>query len=158
MFGGAENAVPPAASPALFDRYVTQYGKPLNDVLHAHGCTPLLHCHGRVGQVLDRFWQMGYVGTHPAESPPMGDITPAEFKDRVGGRLAMIGNVQIGDLIDGEPGCIRAWVRDLIDAMGTAGGLVVSESVAPWTTPMTDRTLQNYIALIEAVYMYGRSS
>ena len=157
QFSGAEYLAPPMASPTQFDRHVTRYGKPVTDVLRKHGCAPYIHCHSRVGQILDRFWRMGHVATHPVEPPPMGDVTPAEFKQRAAERLTMIGNIQIGELMTGDPATIHSSLRDLIESMGTGGGLIVSDSANPWETPMTDRTLRNYIALIEAAYTYGQA-
>ncbi|MBM4436038.1 MAG: hypothetical protein FJ029_02125 [Actinobacteria bacterium] len=155
-FGGAEYAAPPMASPQLFDRYVGRFGPPLTELLKHYGCTPYLHCHARVGAWLERFATMGYVATHPVEPPPMGDVTPAEFKRRVGDRLALLGNVQIGEVLAGEPASIHAWVRDLIAVAGPGGGLIVRESASPWQTPMRDITVRNYMAMIEAAYRYGR--
>lgn len=82
----------------------------------------------------------------------MGDVTAARFKHAVGGRLTMIGNVQIGEVLAGEAADIFAWVRDLIAVMGTRTGLIVSESATPWETPMRDCTVANYRAMIEAAY------
>lgn len=86
----------------------------------------------------------------------MGDVTPVEFKTRVGDRLAMIGNVQIGELLAGDPNGIRSWVRDLISTTGPGGGLIVSDSATPWETPMKDVTLANYTAVIETAHEVGR--
>ena len=141
----------------LFDRYVAQHAKRLNEVLLAHVCLPSLHCHARVSRVLDdRFWQAGYVSTHPVEPPSTGDVNPSEFTRRVGDRLVTIGNLQIGDPIASDAESTRAWVCDLIGAAGTDGGLIVCNSATPRETPMTDRTLANYVALIEATYIYVR--
>ncbi len=157
QFGGAEYAAPPMASPELFDRYVGRFGPPMTGVLREHDCLPYLHCHSRVGALLERFCDMGFVATHPVEPPPMGDVTAQQFKDRVGGRLAMIGNIQVGDLMHSEdPESIRAWITNLIDTMGVEGGLIVSESATPWESPMPDHALRNYITLIEAAHAVGR--
>ncbi len=158
QFSGAEYAAPPMASPEMFDRHVGRFGKPITDLLHAHGCLPTLHCHSKVGALLTRFADMGYVATHPVEPPPMGDVTPAEFKARVGDRLAMIGNVQIGEVLQGDPGQIRADVRELVETFGSDGGLMISETASPWDTPMTDATLRNYLTIIEAAYEFGQAS
>ncbi|MBM4436222.1 MAG: hypothetical protein FJ029_03085 [Actinobacteria bacterium] len=86
----------------------------------------------------------------------MGDVTAAEFKARWGDRLALIGNVQIGEVLAGDTGMIRRWVQDLIETVGPGGGLVVCESASPWETPMKDLSLRNYMAMIEATYAVGR--
>jgi len=65
QFSGAEYAAPPMASPAHFERCVGRFGQPICDVLKAHGCVPMLHCHSRVGALIDTFIAMGYVATHP---------------------------------------------------------------------------------------------
>jgi hypothetical protein len=157
QFSGAEYAAPPMASPEMFDRHVGRFGKPIADLLHAHGCLPTLHCHSKVGALLTRFADMGYVATHPVEPPPMGDVTPAEFKARIGDRLALIGNVQIGEVLQGDPQQIRAGVRELIETFGPGGGLMISESASPWDSPMTDATLRNYVTIIEAAYEFGQA-
>jgi uroporphyrinogen-III decarboxylase len=118
----------------------------------------MLHCHSNVGVLLERFCAMRYEATHPVEPPPMGDVTPEDFKARVGGRLAMIGNLQIGEMLAGDPQQIRGWVRDLIEVMGLDGGLVLCDSATPWETPMKDETPRNCFALIEAAHEFGRGA
>ena len=145
---GSEYATPPLMRPQQFDEFVMPFDRPLIELMHRHGCKVLVHCHGRVNAVLERFIAMGADGLHPLEAPPMGDITLADAKRRVGDRLCFIGNLQIGDMMRAEPHEIRAQVRRIRQDVPT--GMILSTSATPYETVLSERLLANYIAALEA--------
>ena len=99
---GQEVVVPPLMSPRRFAELVVRYDQPIIELAHTHGCLLYVHCHGFLNAVLGHFADMGVDILHPIEAPPMGDITLAEAKRRVGGRICLAGNIQIGDVMDME--------------------------------------------------------
>lgn len=104
---GPELCIPPLMSPAHFDRYVTALDKPLIDLIHERGGWVWVHCHGRMGPVLERFARMGVDVLNPIEPPPMGDMSLPEAFATVGDRLGLEGNLETHDLMTGTPESLR---------------------------------------------------
>ena len=147
---GAETATPPMQSPAFFDEFVVRYERPLVELIHEYGCLAIVHCHGNLNAVLERFVDLGYDGTHPVEEPPMGDITLKEYKRRVGDDLTIIGNVQIGEMLAASPDRVESLVRHLIEDGGPRGS-IISPTATPFERLMSERTFDNYVRLIDTV-------
>lgn len=148
ILGGPEFATPPLFAPRRFDEYVVRFDQPLVDLVHSYGCKVIVHCHGRLNAVLERFVDMGVDGLHPIETTPMGDVTLLGAKARVGDRLCFVGNVQIGDMMSAQPDEIRRQVRAIRAQVPT--GMILSTSATPYESPMSGRLMENYIAAIEA--------
>ena len=148
VVGGSEFATPPLLGIRHFDDYVVRFDKPLIELMHRYGCKVIVHCHGRVNSLLERFIAMGVDGLHPLEVPPMGDVTLVEAKRRVGDRLCFVGNLQIGDMMSATPAEITEQVRRIREQ--APSGMILSTSATPYETPMTSHLLENYIAAIEA--------
>ena len=117
VFGwvGPELCIPPLMSPADFDDFVMPFDKPLVDLLHEHGVRVWVHCHGKMGPVLERFVEMGVDVLNPVEPPPMGDVTLAEAFDRVGDRMGLEGNIETHDLLTADEEKMRALVREAVE-------------------------------------------
>jgi len=79
----------------------------------------------------------------------MGDVTPADAKRRVGDRLCILGNLQIGDMMTRPPHEIKQQVRQLRQQIGN--GLIVTTSATPYEVPMSQRLLENYQAALDAL-------
>jgi len=152
---GPEYVTPPLLSPRFFGPLVTDYLARLVELIHAHGALTIIHCHGNVDAVLEPLIETGADGLHPVEAPPMGDVTLPEAKRRMEGRMAVVGNIQIGDLFDRTPDEINRQVRDAIRDAGRGGGLVLATTATPYQLPLSPQTLGNVRALIEACRTYG---
>jgi hypothetical protein len=148
ILSGPEFATPPLLSPRHFDDFVRRYDQTLIDLIHGFGCRIIVHCHGRLNAVLERFVAMGVDGLHPLEGPPMGDVTLAQAKARVGDRLCILGTLQIGDMMAAEPDEIRRQVRAI--RRDAPGGMILTTSATPYETLMTSRLMENYAAAIDA--------
>ncbi|MFC2076789.1 uroporphyrinogen decarboxylase family protein [candidate division KSB1 bacterium] len=157
IFEGPEVATPPMLSPKQFDWMVTPYLQNLIAKAHVSGCLVIVHCHGNLDAVLERFADMGADAIHPVEAPPSGDITPAEFVKRVGQKLSMVGNIQIDALLHGQPEDMAAQVRKLIRDGNSANGLLISTTATPYEIPLSELTLNNYRALIDTVFDHAGS-
>ena len=151
---GSESATPPMQSPRHFDDFVVRYERALVELVHSYGCLAIVHCHGNLNAVLERFVDLGYDGTHPVEEPPMGDITLQEFKRRVGDNLTIVGNVQIGEMLSASPDEIEMLTRHAIEDGGPRG-LILSPTATPYERPMSERTYANYLRLMQTAIAWS---
>ena len=77
---GPEYMTPPFTSPAMFRQFMLPHVRTMTDIVHQAGVAVRLHCHGRIGRVLDMILDTGCDGLDPCEPPPDGDI---EFVRRI---------------------------------------------------------------------------
>jgi hypothetical protein len=152
---GQEVVVPPLMSPRRFDDLVVRYDRPIVELAHSHDCLLYVHCHGFLNAVLDRFAGMGVDILHPIEAPPMGDITLAEAKRRVGGRVCLAGNIQIGDVMALAREQIVAQTRQAIADAAAGGGFVLTLTATPFERVLSQHTLNNLLAMIDTALTYG---
>ena len=147
-WSGPELCIPPLMSPADFDEFVGAVDKPLSDLIHEGGGQVWVHCHGKMGPVLERFLAMGVDVLNPVEPPPMGDITLAEAFARVGNRMGLEGNIQTHDLMSVTPEQIRELVEQAIaDGRGHRHILCSSSWYNEWPFP-DERMIQNCLTYI----------
>ncbi len=118
---GPELCIPPLAGPRDFDDFVQRYDQPLIDLIHNAGGYVWIHCHGDMHPVLERFADLGVDVLNPIEPPPMGRLTLADAKRRVGNRMTLEGGFEVGDFQLETPERIAATVTDIM-AMGKPGG------------------------------------
>lgn len=159
VFGyvGPELCIPPLQSPRDFERWVVGPDRQLADLIHEAGGLLLVHCHGALGPVLEGFVRMGTDALHPIEPPPMGDLTMAEAKARVGDDLCIVGNIQHHEIETMEPRRFREMVAEAVRAGMPGGGLILSPTATPFGWPtMTDRARENWIAMLEVTLDVGR--
>ncbi|NLG25159.1 MAG: hypothetical protein GX558_07360 [Clostridiales bacterium] len=104
---GPELFLPPLLSPADFDQFCFAPDKRLIDLIHDAGGYAWIHCHGKVRDFIDRFARMGCDMLNPIEPPPMGDLSLREAFSLAGGRMALEGNIEIGDIMTASPDYIR---------------------------------------------------
>jgi len=112
---GPELCIPPLMSVADFDDFVTRHDRPVIDAIHEGGGRVWVHCHGRMGPVLERFRDMGVDVLNPLEPPPMGDVTLPEAFDRVGDSMALEGNIETHDLMTLPADRMRQLVIDTLE-------------------------------------------
>ncbi|HNQ90354.1 MAG TPA: uroporphyrinogen decarboxylase family protein [Verrucomicrobiota bacterium] len=153
---GPEYFTPPYLSPAMFRRFVVPHVKAMTELIHGRGAKVRLHCHGRIGRVLDMILETGCDGIDPCEPPPDGDIEIGEVKRRCSERgVSVWGNIELKVLEQGTAGEVRAEVRKILDQAKAGGGFVLMPTAAPIDVPLSPRTEANYRAFIEAGLEYG---
>ena len=153
---GEELATPPLLSPRDFAEFVGQYDKQLIDLAHQHDCIVRIHCHGNLKEVLDTFLDMGVDALHPVETVPLGDITLEEFRARVGNRIVVKGNIQVGDLCACSKEEIEALCRETIRVAGKDGALILAPTASPYQPVLTDQVFENYKAMMDTARRVGR--
>jgi hypothetical protein len=149
---GPEYASPPYLPPSLFRAYVVNYVRPMVHSIQSTGGFARLHCHGKVGAILDDIAGLGVDGLDPVEPPPQGDITLTEARQRVGEQLVLFGNIEVAEIETLPPGQFEKRVRQAL-AEGTAGrgrGFVLMPTACPIGRALSLRALENYTRMVAA--------
>lgn len=102
--------------------------------------------------MLGEFVAAGVDGVHPVEAPPSGDVTPAEFRRRVGRSLCFVGNLQLDDMLRSSGPEIERQIAALLAVFADwrEGGFVLSVSGTPTCREPTAAAVGNYLAMLEA--------
>ncbi len=149
---GEEMVAPPLHGRQDFVDFNVQYDRAIADRIHAAGGRLNVHCHGNVKSVIDCFPELGADVFHCFEAPPMGDITPAETKTALRGKVAIEGNIQIADMYEKVPAEIRAQTEALIrECFDDRRGLAVTPTASPFIPGRGADCFQQYRAMVETV-------
>lgn len=150
---GPEYATPPYLPPALYERYVVNYDRPLTKLIKKTGGYPRLHEHGRMKDVLDLILKTGCTGIDPIEPAPQGDVTLAEVREKIGGQLVLFGNLEINDIEQLSPDEME---KKVLTAIKEGGGsrFVLMPSASPYGRKLSPTTLANYIRIVETAENY----
>ena len=154
-FNGVERAAPPVMGPKQWQELVVQYdGEVMRRIKQADPEARIhVHCHGKVGTLLDSFVEMGVDSTDPIEPPPQGDIDIADAKRKYQGKLTFFGNIEFLDMETKDPDEIEELVRHAIEDGGKEH-IVLDPSAGPHERP-SDRFTANAVRYIEAGLKYG---
>jgi uroporphyrinogen-III decarboxylase len=150
--GGSEQCTPPLMTPQAFDEYVVPYDGPIVDRLHQYGVLVNCHCHGKVAYALRCIREIGFDSADPVEPPPAGDVSYAQARQIVDGRVTLIGNLEFDELCFADPAQIRERVREIL-ALGKER-LILGASAGP-TSAVTPQLADNYRAMVETALAYG---
>jgi len=153
---GPEYATPPYLSPSYFNKFVVRYDKELISLIHSYRGFARIHCHGKIGEVLDKISLMSPDALDPIEPPPDGDIGLKELKKRVGENITLMGNI--------EERCFEICSKNEMDAIikktmeeGAPGGrFVLLPTAMPLTTPLKPKIKENIIQYIDSGLAYGK--
>ena len=153
---GPEYFTPPYLYPAMFQRFIVPYVSEMTRLIHARGGKVRIHCHGKIGRVLDMILDTGCDGIDPCEPPPDGDIELSEVKRRCHARgVSVWGNLELKLLEQATPVQIREEVRKVMTQAKEGGGFILMPTAAPIDVPLSPKTEANYEAFIEAGLEFG---
>ena len=152
---GPEYMTPPYLPPVFFERFVVPYVKEMVDLIHGRGSLVRLHCHGKIGQVLDCMIETGADAIDPCEAPPDGDIELADLKRRAGDRLCLCGNLELKLLELGSTEDVRRTVIDCMEAAKHDGGYIILPTAAPINVPLAKKSEENYLTFIDTALEHG---
>jgi len=153
---GPEYATPPYLSPQYFARFVTPYLIDMSRLLHEYGAQVRIHCHGKIGKVLDQIMQCDPQGIDPLEPPPDGDIELDQVKRRIGDRCCLYGNLEMKLLEHGSADDVRQAVIQCMQQAKRGGGYVIMPTAGPINVPLSPKTEHNYRVFIETALEHGR--
>jgi uroporphyrinogen-III decarboxylase len=137
----------------FFHPFVGTYDRKLIEIIHAGGNTAVLHCHGRLKDLLDPIGELCADVLEPVEVLPAqtADVTMAEVKDKLGGKMCLAGGLHAVDLDLGTPEVIRRRVQEVVYSGGPRG-LIILPTSAPIQTPLPAQILRNYEAMFQSVH------
>jgi uroporphyrinogen-III decarboxylase len=124
-------------------------------VIHDHGSQVRFHCHGKIGRVLDMIQATGADAIDPCEPPPDGDISLADVKRKLAGKMCVFGNLELKLLEHASTDEVRTYVKACMDVAKSGGGYVIMPTAAPINTPLSMQTESNYLVFIETALEYG---
>ena len=148
MWIGGWRSASALINPKLWNRFVWPYFVELTFALIDAGVVPILH--------LDQDWtrDLGRLADMPPKSVifnPDGMTDVRRFKELVGERMAMMGDVPSTLFASGTPEDIYNYVRDLVRDVGPTGLLLAPGCDAPINTKP-----ENMEAFIAASHEYGK--
>lgn len=150
---GPEYASPPYLPPALFREYVTEYIKPMVDIIHKYGGYARIHSHGNLKNILDYIAETGAMGLDPIEPPHQGDVELAYVREKYGEQFVLFGNLEASD-IENMP--TPDFEKKIMKALreGTSGkgrGFVLMPSACPYGRVLSTLSMKNYEKIVECV-------
>ena len=153
---GPEYFTPPFMSPAMFRRAVVPPVTEMTRLIHSRGGKVRLHCHGKIGRVLDLILDTGCDGIDPCEPPPDGDLELDEVQRRCRKRgVSAWGNIELKLLEHGTPDQVRTEVRKIMHQAKDSGGFILMPTAAPINLPLSAGTEANYRAFIDTALELG---
>ncbi len=153
---GPEYMTPPYLPPSYFERFMLPYLKDMVNLLHSRGAYARIHCHGKIGQVLDMIAATGCDAIDPCEAPPDGDIEFSEVKKRVGDRIVLMGNLQLKLLENSTAQAVREYVLRTMEACKPGGRFVIMPTAGPINVPLSPKTEENYRVFIDTALEAGQ--
>ena len=140
----------PMMSPKHFDEFVLPGLKRAVDSAHEAGAYVVKHTDGNVMPLLDRIVDTGIDGINPLEPPAGMDI--ARVKEEYGDRVALLGNIDCGELLSNAPADeVRRVTRETIRIAGPGGGFCLSSSNSIHSSVKPE----NYLAMVETLREFG---
>ena len=153
---GPEYFTPPYLPPEVFRRFVVPHVTAMTRLIHSRGGKVRLHCHGKMGQVLDLILETGCDGVDPCEPPPDGDMELDEVKRRCQAcGVSVWGNIELKLLEQATPAQVRAEVQKIMAQAKPGGGFILMPTAAPINLPLSSRAEANYKAFIDAGLEFG---
>jgi len=127
---GGGDASTTVISPQIFNDFVAPYDKPVIDEAHKAGQKVVYHTCGGMMPILEDIAAMGPDAMETFTPVSMGgDADLAEAKRRIGDKVCMIGGFDQSHYFTKAPESeVRQAVRDLFDAAGEGGGLILCPS------------------------------
>lgn len=139
-------------SPAFYRRFVLPYEKQVAEAVKHQNVHVYTHTCGTIGDRLEMMTEAGISGIECLDPPPLGNVSLAEAKNRIGSRVFIKGNIDpIGVLLQGTKEQVRKDAQDKIAVGKPGGGYILSTacSIPPHTPP------ENIQALAEVAEQMG---
>jgi uroporphyrinogen decarboxylase len=112
-------------SPALLNKYFFPKLKELAGRCRERGIPFIYHTDGNISEVLDEIQAAGVDAIHPIDPTGMNIY---DVKQRLAGKLCVIGNIDVDLLLRGTPEEVEADVEKHLHLLGPGGGYVLGSS------------------------------
>jgi hypothetical protein len=137
-------------SPEQMDRFFLPYLRDWGREVAAMGMKSILHTDGNIMDALDNIADSGINGLQAID--PVAHMDIVEVKRRVGGKIALCGNIDLGLLQNGPIPAIEEEVKRICDGCKTGGGFVLGATNAVFT----EIPAEHYLAMTAAGRQFGR--
>jgi len=156
---GPEYVGVPMMAPRHFREFVVRYDRELVEVVRQSGNFACIHMHGRLRDNLDHIAEMHPHAIEPVECLPYAtaDVTLAEVKERIGGEVCLMGNIQESLLDLGTPEEVEAAVRQAIEEGAPGGGFILIPTDTAFT-PLSEAKAKNLKTFLLAGHRLGAYS
>ncbi len=136
-------------SPKHLRQFLFPWYQEMVNLCSKHDIPVIYHSDGNIWEVLPDIIAIGAKALHPLEPKAM-DIK--EVKDKVKGKLALIGNIDVDSLARKTPEEITEEVTERLRYIAPGGGYCLgsSNSIPNWAK------LDNYRAMLKANYDFGK--
>lgn len=135
-------------SPAVYRELLFPWHRRIVDAVHAAGKPVVLHSCGNVCEIIGDLVDIGWDGRHSYEDV----IQPiTEAKDLHGGRLSVLGGIDMDLLARGSEAAVRARVREVVAHCAPGGGFAVGSG----NTVANYVPVANYIAMLDEAHRCG---
>ena len=134
--------------PSAFEPLLTRFDTELVAAIHRGGGIAYYHNHGPVMRYLDDLAALGIDALDPVEVPPCGDVDLRLAKQRLRGKVCMVGpldDMMVLSQVSEEEACRLA--RACLDAAGPDGYVLGGTASGLFTEGMA----RNFIAMAEMV-------
>ena len=136
-------------SPRHFDEQLRPTFRRLFDHFRADGKPVILHCCGRVRDLIPRFIEDGLTCLQPLEVKAGMDVV--ELKRDFGDKMAFMGGIDVRAMADSDPSVIEAEIKAKIPAAKKGGGYVYhSDHSVP-----NNVSFDQYRRVLDLVRKYG---
>ncbi|MBT4503393.1 MAG: hypothetical protein HOC74_37025 [Gemmatimonadetes bacterium] len=140
----------PMMSPVHFREFIFPRLKRMVDVIHEEGALCIKHTDGHLWPILDMLVDAGPDAVNPLE--PVAGMDVGEVKAAYGKRVALIGNIDCGELLShGTEREVEEAVRTCIAAGAPGGGFMLSSSNSIHSSVRPE----NYLAMVRAGQKWG---
>ena len=150
-----EPYVEPVMPPSFVKEFIVPYDKEIVKLIHDRGRYVVMHCHGRLRAQIEHIVEIGVDGVDCVECPPQNDATLSEMLELADRPLFLWGYIQFEDLARFSGDEIERKVREAVEMGGTDGRYVLGQAASPWSADISQRTVDNFIRMIEAGAKYG---
>lgn len=140
----------PLMSPKHFKEFVFPGLKRAVDNAHRAGAYVVKHTDGNIMPILDMIIESGIDAINPLE--PAAGMDIARIKHEYGDRVAIIGNIDCGELLcQASTDEVRRVTRATIEVAAPGGGFCLSSSNSIHSSVKPE----NYYAMVETLRQYG---
>jgi uroporphyrinogen decarboxylase len=140
----------PMMSPAHFREFIFPRLKRMIDAIHEEGALCIKHTDGHLWPILEMIVDAGPDAVNPLE--PVAGMDVGEVKAAYGERVALVGNIDCGELLShGTEEEVEEAVRTCIAAGAPGGGFMLSSSNSIHSSVRPE----NYLAMVRAGQKWG---
>lgn len=124
-------------SPRIFDQHIVPALKAYTGIAHKYGKKIYVHSCGLLKDIIESLAATGIDGIMDMTPLPIGNISFAEARERIGERIVLTGGVDANLLTSPDKGYIEEKVRSLLNQMKPYGNFILgSGDSVPANTPM----------------------